>query len=77
MVLPDSVERIDDHAFSNCYSLTVVTMSNSVQWMGCSTFADCMNLSKLIFKGTQAQWDAMEKDEDWDWGSPIEMEFVG
>ena len=45
--IPDSVITIEDGAFSGCYNLTSVNMSNSVEKLGSCAFYYCSMLSDL------------------------------
>ena len=47
--LPESMNRIGDHAFSGCSSLTYVEMNSDV--IGTGAFENCTALEKLIFLG--------------------------
>lgn len=49
MVIPDSVKRIGDWAFSHCISLSSVTIGDSVTVIGDYAFNGCSNLKE--FKG--------------------------
>lgn len=41
VVLPEGMERINDHAFDNCTNLVSVTIPNSVKEIGHWAFSDC------------------------------------
>ncbi len=58
--IPDSVTNIGHSAFSNCNSLTDVTIGKSVTSIGAYTFGWCSSLTDVYYKGTQAQWNAIE-----------------
>jgi len=47
VVIPDSVVKIDDYAFSNCASLKTVTIGNGVTEIGESAFMTCGGLTDL------------------------------
>ncbi len=67
-VIPDdgSVTAIHDQAFFNCTNLTKLTIPVSVTKIEDNAFNGCLNLTSIIFKGTKAQWDKIEKGESWD-----------
>ena len=45
--IPDSVDTIDDYAFSGCASLESVTIPNSVKEVGLSAFSECTSLASV------------------------------
>lgn len=47
VVLPDSVETIEDYAFSGCTSLCIIKMPENLTSIGKYAFADCKNLEYL------------------------------
>ena len=69
VTIHDGVIYIGDGAFWGCTSLTSVTIPDSVTSIGRVTFVNCRSLESINFNGTIAQWNAIEKGEDWDGGS--------
>ena len=69
ITIPDNVTMIWDWAFLGCSSLTNVTIPNSVKGITDSAFGNCSSLETISFKGTQTQWDAISKVENWDEGA--------
>ena len=51
-----------------CKNIQIVTIPESVTSIGEGAFAGCENLTKIIFNGTRAQWNAIEKDAYWNYG---------
>ena len=47
-VIPDSVTRIEDRAFSRCKSLVEVVIQNSVTSIGDRAFCGCKSLAKVV-----------------------------
>ena len=47
IIIPNSVTRIETHAFYNCDLLTTITMGNGVTYIGSSAFSDCDNLATV------------------------------
>jgi len=41
ITLPDSVTRVEDYAFLQCYSLSSVNFGNALEYIGYAAFADC------------------------------------
>lgn len=67
--IPSSVTTIGDHAFYDCVSLTNIRIPNGVTSLGYLTFSNCTSLQKVIYLGTEAEWNAIEKDNYWDYGT--------
>ena len=65
LVIPDSVTTICNFAFSGCNYLESLAIPVGVKYIGKNIFTNCYNL-QLSYKGTKAQWEAIEKDENWD-----------
>ena len=63
--LPSTLERIHQEAFYGCGSLSEITLPASMNYIGDYAFAYCYSLEKIIFKGTMAQWEAIEKGKNW------------
>lgn len=63
--LPETVVQIDRYAFIMCKELRSVTMYPGVETIGKRAFDGCPKIEKIIFKGTKAQWNAIEKGDRW------------
>lgn len=70
VTIPEGVTEIYEYAFSWCKSLTKVMLSESVTKIDESAFTNCKSLAEIRFSGTVAQWEAVEKDDDWNYGVP-------
>lgn len=64
--LPDSMTSIGEFAFAYCDSLISIEIPKSVTSIGECAFASCSGLTDITYKGTKAQWNAINKEEDWD-----------
>jgi len=64
-VLLDGVKSIDHFAFWNCYSMTEVEIPNTVKTIGIQAFAYCYSLESIHFNGTVAEWNDIEKGNNW------------
>ena len=51
--------------FDGCIGLTHITIPNSVKYIGSGAFFNCIKLEKILFRGTHAEWVAIQKDEEW------------
>lgn len=65
VVIPDGVTDIGVSAFEECPSMTSVTIPGSVTVIEYFAFRDCHQLTTINFRGTKAQWNAIEKQTDW------------
>ena len=66
--IPNSVTSIDEFAFLYCSSLVSVTMGNGVTSIGYGAFGHCTSLTTINYRGTAAQWNAINKDY-WDYNT--------
>ena len=73
ITIPNGVTEIGDYAFLGCLSLADITISDSVTKIGSAAFAGCQSLADIRFGGTESQWKAVEKGEDWNSGVPSSM----
>jgi len=47
--LPNTVVKIDDYAFDNCYKLESPLLPSSVEFIGFNAFSDCSSIKSLVF----------------------------
>lgn len=66
VTIPTYVTSIGNYAFEFCENLTSITISNSVIRIGDGAFYNCYKLTSITFQGTVDEWNAIEKDPDWD-----------
>ena len=67
--VPSGVTRIDDLAFYACPTLGSIDLPASLESIGANAFSLCPSLSWIDFRGTKAQWNAIEKGSDWNKGT--------
>lgn len=66
ITLPASMTDIGNSLFNGCKSLNRITISPNLQYIDRDMFAGCSSLTDIDFCGTQAQWDEIIKDKNWD-----------
>ncbi len=59
VILPDSIEAIQDYAFEGCTLIKSITIPNSVTHIGRKAFAHCVNLEFITWS------DNLQKIEDY------------
>ena len=64
LIIPDTIEgnpvtSIGDEAFSRCWGLTNITISNGVSSIGSSAFSGCTALTRITLRGNAPTfgWD--------------------
>ncbi|MBE6664624.1 MAG: hypothetical protein E7603_00200 [Ruminococcaceae bacterium] len=63
--IPASVRHIGNYVFESCSNLRKATIENGIDHLSAGLFANCYRLEKIIFTGTKAQWEALEKNSSW------------
>lgn len=70
ITIPDSVTSIGNYVFYECASLTNITIPDSVTTIGIGAFRGCASLTCIQYSGTVEQWEAIEKNNYWDYNMP-------
>lgn len=68
VIIPDSVISIGSRAFAYCSNLANIIIPDSVTSIGYSAFNGCTSLTSIIFSGTISQWNAIAKNDNWNYG---------
>ena len=71
LIIPKSVEIIENGAFSYCINLERVTISGGVKTIARDAFYACEKLTDINFEGTMEQWNKIEKAPMWGKGLVI------
>ena len=66
ITMSDNISDIGESAFFQCNYLTYVRLPSSIQKIGSRAFDGCHSLAYIQYDGTMAQWNAIEKGDDWD-----------
>ena len=61
IVIPHGVTHISDNVFAGFSDIENITMPKSVVNIGTTVFLRCSNLSRIVFLGTCAEWNAITK----------------
>ena len=67
---PDTLDMTGAHEIYNNAllgndTIATVKLSKTLTKIGDNAFADCTALATIVFDGTKAEWEAIEKGEDW------------
>ena len=74
-IVPDSVVSISMSAFSNIPSLRTITLSSNISFLGMVCFSGCENLATINYCGTQAQWNQIYFDYNWNENSSFNVVY--
>lgn len=71
-----SCGAIGENAFRSSNTLSIVTIGVGVTSIGRWAFAYCNNLATLRYRGTSAQWTALQKGAGWNLYSGFTVEYI-
>lgn len=77
MVIPEGVTSIATDAFFGCEAMTRIDLPSTLTDISEYAFESCTALTEIHYAGTQAQWDAIEKQENWDFDCGEYTVFCG
>ena len=63
--IPNSVKSIGISSFNGCISLKSISIPKSVKTIGAYALNNCKSLTDIYYSGTKAQWDEIEKCNDY------------
>ena len=61
VVVPEGVKKIEEYTFMGCENLISVRLPASLTSIQLSAFAACDRLADIVFAGTAAQWNSVQK----------------
>ena len=64
VVLPKSITQIETSAFDGC-GFTEIVLHAGITRIGTGAFANCNSLQRIVFLGTKAEWNCINKEEYW------------
>ena len=67
--VPDGVISLEDAAFNHCTNLESISLPRTLQSIKREALRDCENLKVINFGGTTAEWNAIEKEWMWNYGT--------
>ena len=76
IVIPNSVRSMGAATFSFCGNLTDIVIPSSVTKLGTDLFYYCWKLSNINYSGTEEQWSAISKEDDWCASTSKELNVV-
>jgi hypothetical protein len=69
VVMQKGIWVIGRSAFYNCWRMKKVTIPDSVTQIDGHAFALCYHLTTIIYKGTVEQWEQMQRESTWLYGT--------
>lgn len=66
ITIPSKVTRIAGNLFSSSFELQEISIPAGIKSIGGWAFDACYDLTTLYYGGTKAEFDAIDKEEDWD-----------
>ena len=73
VVIPEGIQQVGNDLFIGCTCLDEVVLPSSIWHIGVIVFDGCYYLYEIHFNGTMAEWEAIEKEEDWKNNSGIQQ----
>ena len=71
------LKKLGNYSFYNNPYLGHVALSDDLEYIGCNVFDSCDALVGIYYYGTQAQWDSIEKCDNWKGDSTAELNIMG
>lgn len=69
VVIGSGVTILPQGVFNHCTNLTSVTLPDTIERIERYAFGDTTSLTEINYLGTKAQWNAMYRNYDWNYGA--------
>ena len=69
IAIPSAVNTIEVYTFSHCENLVTVELPENLVYIGENAFWNCTSLFRINFKGSQSDWNTVQKSPKWDSGA--------
>ena len=69
VTIPEGVLVLPQGLFFECDLLTAITIPSSVLSIDEKVFKDCRNLARIYYRGTEEQWNMINKGVMWDYNT--------
>lgn len=66
ITLPNGVSEIFAEAFGSCSNLESIYLPRSLKTIGRNIFPYCPKLKNIYYEGSKAEWNQINKHEEWD-----------
>ncbi len=63
--IPSSVQKLPYGSISSCRNLSAVYLPKSITEIESQVFATCKSLTDIYYEGSEADWEAITKPQDW------------
>ena len=73
--IKNGLTSIEERAFQYCEGLTNITIPNTVTNIGESAFYNCTSMTRITYTGSVAQWNAITKGVNWNYGVPATVVY--
>ena len=75
IIIPKGTTTIRDNNLSSYPYLQTITIPESVTSINGWAFVGCSSLKTINYTGTEEQWNAINKEDNWNYGCPSDMEI--
>lgn len=76
ITIPNKIIRLPFQAFNNDVQLETVTLPRSLNIIDNSVFRNCTSLNKIIYEGSEKEWDLITKYPNWNMDMTKDVEII-
>ena len=77
LIIPEGVKALESRSFSACTELITVSLPNSIEFLANSVFSRSINLKRITYNGTYAEWEKVDKYDNWITAARVlDVEFI-